>query len=124
MNVAYRETLVWMDTDCFSTQEDRARLLKQAGKRIRVLLSERCFEGFLLSLLEPLRDWKSCGSDEAKKRFHGHYLSENRVTDPARYADIFKGGLDALESLRKLDSDAGRLLDVLMHALFGREERG
>lgn len=117
---SYRETLAWVDTDRFRVPEERTCLFTRAAKkRICLLFSERCFEGFLLSLLEPNANWAARGTADAKKHLDNKYHSEKRSTDPSRYAEFFKYGFEEMDELRKRDSDSGHLLDVLMTALFG-----
>jgi len=115
----FKQIVVWVDGDQIRSEEHLMEL-QASARKMELLVSQPCVEGFFLALLEPGKDWSQRSTTEVKNRFHKEYLPEDEKKTRASYEKVFS--LQSLEKCRQQrhsGSGAFDLLDRLMTCLLG-----
>lgn len=104
----YDRTLVLMDTD---NKWPKGLVDEAEKKKIILIGSEPCIEGFFLSLLESKKKYNSLSSPKCKDRFHRDFLNEKHKVDPRKYAKIFSKKV--CEVLRKKSKNLDKIIKMI-----------
>lgn len=104
----YDRRFIFLDTDVVWKQEvkDKAKI-----KKIELIPSTPCTEGFLLSLIEPNFNSTIHSSKECKRLFHKKYLTKTEKLDHRNYKKLLP--VKKLEFLRKKDKILDKIIRLM-----------